>query len=314
MVDVFFSYSHQDEDLRNELEIHLAMLKRQGLVGTWHDRRIGAGKEVDGTISEHLEAANIILLLVSPYFLASDYCYELEMRRALERHQANEARVIPIILEPCDWKHAPFSALRATPRDGKPITKFPNKHEGFLEVVEDIRTAAQELGLSSTIDPAGSTATTSAPKSVPRSSNLRIKRQFSDHERDVFVDQVFEYVANYFEGSLQELAARNAKIEQTFRRITRNDFSAAIYCNGQKRSSCRIWLPGRAAFGGDIAYRNSDSAGGGGMNESMTTEDDGHTLGMRPLGLTYSGNPRSGLLNPEGVAEYFWSMLVSPLQ
>jgi hypothetical protein len=73
MARLFFSYSHRDEAFRDELEIHLSALKRQGVIETWHDRRIGAGKEFDPAISEHLESADIILLLVSPYFIASDY-------------------------------------------------------------------------------------------------------------------------------------------------------------------------------------------------------------------------------------------------
>jgi len=78
VIDLFFSYAHHDEELRNELEIHLSMLKRNGLIRAWHDRRITAGKELEAEISEHLESADVILLLLSPHFLASDYCYESE--------------------------------------------------------------------------------------------------------------------------------------------------------------------------------------------------------------------------------------------
>lgn len=134
MVSIFFSYSHRDESLRDELEKHLAGLKHQGLIDTWHDRRITAGEEVDDAISEHLEKADIILLLVSPDFIASDYCYSIEMVRALQRHNNGEARVIPVILRPCDWKDLEFGKLLATPKDGKPVTKFPNQDEAFLEV------------------------------------------------------------------------------------------------------------------------------------------------------------------------------------
>ena len=124
MVRVFFSYSHRDEDLRDELEIHLSALKREGVIETWHDRRIGAGKDLDVEIDAKSEVAQIILLLVSPYFIASDYCYDVEMERAMERHRSGEARVIPVILHPCDWLHTPFGKLRATPPDGKPISKL----------------------------------------------------------------------------------------------------------------------------------------------------------------------------------------------
>ena len=145
MVKLFFSYSHRDESLRDELEIHLSALKRQGVIEVWHDRRIGAGKEFDSEISEHLESAQIILLLVSPYFIASDYCYDIEMTRALERHQAGEARVIPVILHPCDWHSLPFGKLTAVPKDGKAVSKYPNQHDAFLEITLAIRAAANDF-------------------------------------------------------------------------------------------------------------------------------------------------------------------------
>src|SRR5947209_3541721 len=110
-VEVFCSYAHEDEALHRELEKHLSLLRRQGLISEWHDRQILAGDEWAADIDQHLETASIILLLISPDFFASDYCYGVELQRALERHQANEARVIPILLRPVSWEGTPFSKL-----------------------------------------------------------------------------------------------------------------------------------------------------------------------------------------------------------
>src|SRR5690242_14033992 len=118
MVKLLFSYSHKDEEFRDELDAHLSLLKRQGRLLTWHDRRITAGEDLDSTIGNELESSQIILLLVSANFLASNYCYEIEMQRAIERHKNGTAVVIPVILHPCDWHSAPFGKLRATPTDG----------------------------------------------------------------------------------------------------------------------------------------------------------------------------------------------------
>src|SRR5579859_1437165 len=107
-VEVFYSYAHEDEVLRNELEKHLSILQRLGLISSWHDRQIVAGTDWAKAIDTHLETASLILLLVSSDFLVSDYCYGVEMKRALERHQMKEARVIPILLRPVEWKGAPF--------------------------------------------------------------------------------------------------------------------------------------------------------------------------------------------------------------
>ena len=97
VVELFYSYPHRDEELRNELDKHLSILKRQGVIDGWHDRRILAGKEWEGEIDEHLNTAHVVLLLISSDFIASDYCYDVEMKRAMERHEAGEALVIPIL-------------------------------------------------------------------------------------------------------------------------------------------------------------------------------------------------------------------------
>lgn len=136
---VFISYSHADEAFRGDLVKHLSNLKRQGVISDWHDREIDAGTEWSSEIERHLNAADIILLLVSADFIASEYCYGLEMARALERHEAGEARVIPVLLRPCDWNDAPFSKLQALPAGAKPITKWADRDEAFLSVAQGIR-------------------------------------------------------------------------------------------------------------------------------------------------------------------------------
>lgn len=144
-IEVFFSYSHKDEELRDQLVTHLAMLKREEVITDWHDRKIIAGKEFDKNIDAHLNQARLILLLISPDFIASDYCYEIEVKRAMERHKDEEACVVPIILRPCDWKNAPFGKLLALPKDAKPITTWQNRDQAFLDVTEGIRKVVKEL-------------------------------------------------------------------------------------------------------------------------------------------------------------------------
>jgi hypothetical protein len=319
MVSVFFSYSHKDEAMRNELETHLAPLKREGVISTWHDRRIGAGESLEHQISENLEKADIILLLVSPYFIDSDYCYDIEMKRAMERHKNGEARVIPIILHPCDWQGAPFGKLVAAPTDGKPISKFPNQHEALLEVTKAIRKAAEEMRpQSAAVQPSGEEALGRARGQVVardiRSSNLRIKKSFTNREKDKFLTEAFEYIANFFEGSLAELAARNPDVDSDFRRIDANHFTAAVYIGGSEANRCRIWLGGRHSFGGGIAYSVGDSGGDNSYNESLTAEDDGYTLFLKPISMAFYGGDREEQMTFEGAAEYLWRIFIEPLQ
>lgn len=312
MIDLFFSYAHEDEEMRNQLEIHLSMLKRTGLVRAWHDRRIGAGKDLDREVSQHLESADVVLLLLSPHFLASDYCYETEARRALELHAERKAVVIPIILQPCDWLHSPFQKLRASPRDGKPIAKFPNVNDAFLEVTQDIREAAESLG-KGPAPPTVDAVRVAQREPGVRSSNLRLKRTFTDRDRDAFVDDAYAYIEKFFENSLAELSQRNLGTAFRFQKLSPTGFTAAIYVAGSKRTSCHIWLPGKSSFGGDIVYASNDSTATNSINDGVVVDDDGYQLGLKTSGLSLR-SPNDSLLTAHGAAEHFWSDFISPLQ
>lgn len=318
MAKLVFSYSHVDETLRNELEKHLSPLKRQGLLEAWHDRRIVAGQEFNGEINRHFEEADIVLLLVSSDFINSDYCYDVEMMRAVERHNLGDAVVIPVILRPCHWHELPFGKLLAATPDGKPVTQYTSLDEGFFHVVSAIKNALMLLTKSANVasishpDPSATASVQLAGATGPRSSNLRIKKEFTDRQRDRVRTECFEYVAKYFCNSLDELKQRNPDIEVDFRRVDANSFEAAIYVSGKRRCLCGIWIDGRN-FGGDILFSHtgvSDSS----FNESMTMQDDGYALGFKPLGFADLGHDSQAFLNNEGVAEYFWEMLIQPLQ
>ena len=144
-IEVFFSYSHKDEELRNDLEEHLALMKRQGIVATWHDRRITPGAEWSDEIDSRLELSRLILLLVSSSFLASDYCYGKEMSLALERHFRGEVLVIPVIVRPVDWRSAPFARIQGLPLDGKPVTLWTNRDEAWTDVAQGVRRAIADF-------------------------------------------------------------------------------------------------------------------------------------------------------------------------
>lgn len=136
---VFYSYSHKDEALREKLETFLKTLQRQGYISEWHDRRITAGQEWSQEIDEHLRTAEIILLLISSDFIASDYCYETELEIAMQMHERKQARVVPLMMRPCDFKETPFAKLQGFPKDMKPVTSWSNEDEAFLNIAEGIR-------------------------------------------------------------------------------------------------------------------------------------------------------------------------------
>jgi hypothetical protein len=154
-LEIFYSYAHEDEGLRLELDKQLTALKRQGLISGWHDRLISAGSEWAQQIDSHLNSADIVLLLVSSDFLASDYCYSKEMMQALTRHKAGQARVIPIILRSVFWKGTPFEKLQVLPKNGKAVTSshWQDRDEAWFDVVQGIYIAVEEMSSKSTHSP-----------------------------------------------------------------------------------------------------------------------------------------------------------------
>ncbi len=131
--------------MRDELAKHLSLLQRDGTISAWHDRQISAGTEWANDIDSNLNAADLILLLISSDFLASEYCHQVELKRAIERHEKGEARVIPIILRPCRWQSAWFSKLQLLPKNGEPVTKWADRDDAFTNIVEGIERAIGEM-------------------------------------------------------------------------------------------------------------------------------------------------------------------------
>jgi len=144
-LNLFVVYAHSDEALKDELLKHLAPLKRLELINAWHDRKIVPGEEWDEKISTHLEKSQIILLLVSIDLMNSSYCYDIEVERALELHDQEKAKVVPIILRSCMWNFSPFAKIQASPKDAKPVTAWPDKDEAFTSIAEGIRQLAEQI-------------------------------------------------------------------------------------------------------------------------------------------------------------------------
>ena len=138
-VKVFLSYSHKDEEYKNELDKHLSVLRRSEKIDTWNDRMLQVGTKLDEDIKKHLREDDIFIFLISADFIASDYCYNIEMQKAIERAKANECVVAPVIVRPCLWQELPIKEFLALPKDGKPISKYDDKDEAYTEVVSAIR-------------------------------------------------------------------------------------------------------------------------------------------------------------------------------
>ena len=314
---VFFSYSHRDQEYRDKLEEHLAGLKRQGLIESWSDRKILPGDAFGDVISAELERASIVLLLISSAFLNSDYCFSIEMARALERHDAKSARVIPIILRPCDWMPMPFGKLTALPKDGKAVSIWPNTDEALLDAALGIRRAVEAIA------PADSPSAPKVPRRLPkvpdapnvkdavRSSNLRITKVFTELDKDDFLAGSFGYIVDYFKNSLDELKSREPSIDVKFEQVDARTFSSAIYRNGVAQSRCEVALVLSGPIGHGIQY--SSGRAGGGFNESLQAEADEHSLFLKSFGMMNFGR-REEKLTQRAAADLYWNKFLEPLQ
>lgn len=322
MIKIFFSYCHADEDLRHELEKSLAMLKRQGKITSFHDRRIISGANFDDAIDSNMSDADITLFLVSRDFLASDYCMNTEMTLAEERHAKGATHIIPIILRPCEWSEVPlFSKLLGGTTDNKPVTKYPDLDDAFLDVSKRIRAVVKELQdknstprktVKADAIPAVATLRNAATN-VPRSSNLSIKKTYSDHDRDQFLDDAYAFIKSYFEGSLEELCVRNEHLTHRLKSMDNTSFSATVYMDGKKVSACTVFLGG--LFGSSLGYVSKETTERNSTNGQLSVDSDEQKLFLtNGMYSAFSGGDKNKKLTFEGGAEVFWANFIRPLQ
>ena len=189
-----------------------------------------------------------------------------------------------------------------------------NQHEALSIVAKDVRAVAEafaDKGKRGRAAPSRDDDKRSRPRE--RSSNLRIKRNFDDHERDEFLEDSYEYIARYFEGSLDELETRNPQIKTRFKRVDATSFTAAIYEQGSRVAECSVWYGGDHFGSNSISYSTSASSSRSSFNESLSVVDDGYTLALQPLGMqSFSRNEEA--LSQQGAAELFWGIFIGSLQ
>jgi len=174
----FICYAHKDEEFKDELLAHCSVLHRQGLLRSWHDRKLIPGERWNEKIRQELDAAEVILPLVSVNFLSSEYCWDVELKRALERHRDATALMIPIILKPSDWSHSQLGAIQVLPKDGRPVTSWSNRDEAWLDVIGGIRRAINSWSNvsgnfnSTKVHPTRPANAISEPQAIESSSKL----------------------------------------------------------------------------------------------------------------------------------------------
>lgn len=243
----------------------------------------------------------------------------------MQRHEEKEARVVPVILRPCDWKSAPFGKLMAVPKDGKPVTTWADRDEAFADIASQIRRIVEEGSAAaggtgrSTARVLGHPTTRDSSPSSPqqfRSSNLRLKKEFSERDKAEHLRDTYEFICRFFEGSVEAISERNPEVEGKYERIDTRRMAAVLYRHGRTIAECSVRLEGMGSRDSKIAFSHDASANVGSFNEMLSVEAGDHELHLRPLGMSmmWKGGSGDRHLSQEGAAELLWELFIHRAQ
>lgn len=295
----FISYSHLDDHALTRLSKHLSMLKRDGSISEWFDQKIIAGGDLDAEISSHLDECDLFLALVSADFLASNYCYEREMKYAFERHDAGTLRVVPVIVQPCDWQSSPLGKLKALPRDGKAVSEWTNENTAWLDVVTQLRRIVNEQSATRDELPARSSPRNTKPP------KYRLKRDFDDVDRQEYREQAFATMRDYFKKASAEIREVE-NIRSKFAPLGDAGFTCTIVNRAKDRGSAHITVyakSGQSSFG-DITYSFQERAERNTANGWFQIEADEYDLYLKWNDMTLGDDKLK--LQPHQAVEQLW--------
>jgi hypothetical protein len=302
--NAFISYSHVDADALERLHKHLAMLRRESVIIAWTDHQILPGDRLDDAIMSNLEGSNLFLALVSPDYLASNYCYEREFQNALGLAKAGRLRIVPIIVEPCEWQRSPFGELMALPKDGKPISEWTNPNNALLDVVAGLRRLL-------VVDQAKSARGTSAGDFSRGATGrrVRLKQDFDAIQRADYANQAFDIIRRYFDACCSELnEIGEASLKARFELMNSNAFACTVVNRAKRGGEAHITIRnnkgGRGHFG-DITYVHDRYASDNTSNGHVSVEADDYELYLAMSNFS-SGRSREQKYAPKEVAEKLW--------
>jgi hypothetical protein len=301
----FISYSHTDEKYVERLHVHLAQMKREGSIDVWHDRTIMVGGTLDQEIDTNLADSDLFLAITSPDFIASGYCYEKEMIDAIAMHDRGEIRIVPIIVEPCDWINTPLQRYLATPKDGKAVSEWSNPNSAFLEVVTDLRKIANAV--TTRLLPQ---TPKSQKRQTPKTNKpiYRTKRDFDKIDRIEFKKSAFSEIAKNLRAYCQE-ADKIDGIRALFEQASQDRFFVTLVNKNKSNSAAErtVYMSdGSFMSGVNILHGRSDSSTS--SNGSFSIEADDYDLFLRSLMSFRSDRERK--LSPADVADEIWGEMM----
>lgn len=307
MINAFISYSHKDAEILSRLHTHLAVLRRSGQISGWYDRSILAGGVIDTEISKELENCNLFLAIVSPDFLDSSYCYEKEMNRAFERHDAGQIRLIPIIVEPCDWIHTPLSRFKALPKDGKPISEWPNPNNAYQDIVSELRRIVSDL--ESKQRPNLQNEDLPSSKKTSQPSRFKVKKSFDEIDKKDFSDKAYQIIRDQFKLFIDEID-NHEDVRAQLKDIDSTAFTCTILNKAKKNSVGHLTVHGKTSnFLGDMSFSYSADASPNTTNGTFQVRSDDYDLYLG-LGFPMIGR-ENRRLNPIEAALLLWKDLLN---
>jgi hypothetical protein len=304
---VFISYSHGDDELLDRLHKHLAQLRREGSIEAWYDREITAGGRLDESIAAELEDADIFLACASPDWIDSQYAYEREFQRALEREADGSAVIVPVVFKPCDWLSTPLQQFRALPKDGKAITEFTNQDVAFLDVVTALRALLQQRPAK--VEYKGVAPAELASQQSPRSvSRYRVRREFDELDKRDFIEKSFNEIYRFFEASAAELATV-PDIECRLSNLEESYFSCTIINRGIRRGFETVHVRKGGSWGAiDLLYGEQNKSGT--SHGGFTVKADEFELFLNSSMLHFRDQSKD-LMTAREAAKLVWDDLLS---
>lgn len=301
------SYSHVDSRAVERLKTHAVMLERDGLITSFYDRDILAGGHLDTEIFQELDASDVFLAFVSPDFLASKYCYEREMKRAIQLHEAGRIRIIPVIVEDCEWKASPLGQFKAFPTDAIPIAAWANENAAYLSIVTALREVAEASKIKDKPPPQASAPVAGKSQHATAKPAYRLKRSFDQIDRIKFREEAFRTIKSYFRESADEIA-RVEGVRCLFREVGEYSFTCTIINEAFGRGIAHITVHmGTEKHGmGDIFWSNQENAERNTAHGHWSighTEYDQHLEG----GAFESFGDRERTFTAKAAAEAMWA-------
>jgi hypothetical protein len=301
----FISYSHKDNHLLERLHAHLSTLVRAGLLSSWTDEMIPAGGHLDSTISRELNTSQLFIALLSPDYLASNYCYEKEFQTALGMNKAGDLIIVPIVVEPCDWLSTPFKEFKALPLDGKAISTWENTNTAFLNVTQSLRKLIEGAAQDTP------TVTSPVGHAFPSTRNYRVKKDFDSIEKIEFTEKSFRELVDYLKRFSEEVSTLD-NIRTRVLQDSPTEFQCLLVNRNKIATECQLQVKMESPTNSHRShqfYRQGISftlsqGNGGSPKEFSMAHDDYHLFWTESN--PYFGNQQMTELTAKEMADQVW--------